>query len=192
MTRPQLACKRGWEGASPLTPRSREYRMEEDLHTICMRSTSDLHMHELRSYVTWANARKGSVVWFGCGKPSALGDGMHAPDDLVQLAEQLANDEAVVAFATSTWRDPELQRRFEDRPAETLAEHGIRVPDGLNIVPVGFGQLGMPSDDFLPFQIRLTKCRTIVVKDENSGMFKTETVCFGFEIVPQPWPGPVG
>jgi hypothetical protein len=32
--------------------RSREHRVEEDLHTICMRYASLLHTHELRCYVT--------------------------------------------------------------------------------------------------------------------------------------------
>jgi hypothetical protein len=110
------------------------------------------------------------------------------PVDLLQRAEDLASSEEVTKFAVACWRDPEVSARFEERPAETLAEFGVELPKGLDIVPLGSGWMGKPGPDFVPFEIRLSRCRTIVVRDPETGRLKLETVCFGFEIVPKVLP----
>src|SRR5918994_5250832 len=110
---------------------------------------------------------------------------MSEPDDLLERAEALAGSEPVTRFAVACWQDPKLSVRFEERPAETLAEFGIELPDGLNLVPLGTGWLGKPGPDFTPFEIRFSRCRTVVVRDPETKRLKTETVCFGFQIVPK-------
>jgi hypothetical protein len=114
---------------------------------------------------------------------------MSEPDDLLERAEALAGSEPVTRFAVACWQDPKLSVRFEERPAETLAEFGIELPDGLDLVPLGTGWLGKPGPDFTPFEIRFSRCRTVVVRDPETKRLKTETVCFGFEIVPKVLPG---
>jgi hypothetical protein len=110
-------------------------------------------------------------------------------DGLLERAEDLANSEAVTRFAVACWQDPKLSMRFEERPAEALAEFGIELPKELDIVPLGTGRLGKPGPDFTPFEIRFSRCRTVVVRDPETGRLRTETVCFGFEIVPKILPG---
>jgi hypothetical protein len=113
--------------------------------------------------------------------------------DLVERAEALAGSEAVTRFAAACWQNPKVAVRFEEQPAETLAEFGIEVPDELDLVPLGTGWLGKPGPDFTPFEIRFSRCKTIVVRDPETGRLKTETVCFGFEIVAKiPPGGPIG
>jgi hypothetical protein len=70
-----------------------------------------------------------------------------------------------------------------------LAERGIEIPDGLDVLPWGPGQtIGMPGPDWQPFEIRLTRCRTVWIRDKD-GKLKSETVCLGIEIVPNQIPG---
>lgn len=118
---------------------------------------------------------------------------MEHANDLLERAEGLANSEATAQFAVAFWNDPAVSERFEQRPAETLAEFGVKVPKELDVVPLGSRTLGKPTPDWTPFQIRFSRCRTMVVRDPDSGRLKTETVCFGFEIVPNHVPGgPIG
>jgi hypothetical protein len=118
---------------------------------------------------------------------------MNAINDLIERAEALAGSEAVTRFAAACWQDPKVGVRFEEQPADTLAEFGIELPDELELVPLGTGSLGKPGPDFTPFEIRFSRCRTVVVRDRETGRLKTETVCFGFEIVPKlPPGGPIG
>jgi hypothetical protein len=114
---------------------------------------------------------------------------MNKRNDVLGQAEELADSQAVIDFAAATWRDPEVAARFEERPAETLAEFGIELPPGVDVVPLGTGQIGMPGPDFEPFQIRFSRCRTVVVRNPRNGKLSTETVCFGIEIVPTRVPG---
>lgn len=109
-------------------------------------------------------------------------------------AEELADSENVARLAAAIWQSPELGRLLAEQPEEILARFDIVLPEAVDLVPLGAGgRLGKPTPDFLPFEIRLTRCRTVVVRDEDSGVFKTETVCFGFEIIPKQLPGgPVG
>jgi hypothetical protein len=105
-------------------------------------------------------------------------------DGLLERAEDLASTEEVTRFAVAFFQDPELSLRFQERPTEMLAEFGIELPEGLDLVPLGTGSIGMPGPDFVPFEIRFSRCRTVVVRDPKTGRLTTETVCFGFEIVP--------
>lgn len=118
---------------------------------------------------------------------------MPTPDELLLRAEELAGSDAMLQLLTATWRDPDVARRFDERPAETLKEFAIEVPKGLDVVPLGTGSIGKPGPDFEPFTIRLSRCRTTYVRDPDSKRLKTETVCFGIEIVRNPVPGgPIG
>jgi hypothetical protein len=100
-------------------------------------------------------------------------------DPVVQRAEELASSEPLLQFAAATWREPAIAVRFEEDPTGTLKEFGVKVPRGLSVVP-----LGQPGPDFVPFEIRFSRCRTFVVRDDETGRLSTETVCFGFKIVP--------
>jgi hypothetical protein len=114
-------------------------------------------------------------------------------EDLLERAEAFADTEELNQFAVAIWRDPELSVRFEERPTETLAEFGIKLPKGLDVVPLGTAWPGKPGPDFTPFEIRFSRCKTVVVRDPKTGRFHTEEVCFGIEIVPVKVPGgPIG
>jgi hypothetical protein len=118
---------------------------------------------------------------------------MERSDDLLARADALADSEAIGRFAVACWQDPKVGGRFEQYPAETLAEFGVEVPEGLDVVPLGSGTLGKPTPDFTPFEIRFSRCRTFIRRDPETGRLSTETVCFGFEIVPKEVPGgPIG
>ena len=118
---------------------------------------------------------------------------MSLSDDLLQRAEAFADTEELHQFVSSIWHDLELAMRFEERPRETLAELGIKIPKGLDVAPLGTGWGGKPGPDFTPFEIRFSRCRTIVVRDPKTGRYHTEEVCFGIEIVPAKVPGgPIG
>ncbi|KGJ71990.1 hypothetical protein GY21_18425 [Cryobacterium roopkundense] len=118
---------------------------------------------------------------------------MESEFDLVLEAEEFAITDPVISLATAIWKDPSVGRRFaEDRDA-TLIEFGIVLPRHLDLVPLGWGgRLGKPTPDYVPFEIRLSRCRTVVVRDADTGRPKTETVCFGIEVVPAHAPPPVG
>ncbi len=109
--------------------------------------------------------------------------------ELLQMAEQFAGDEAVTQLTTDIWRDERLaQRAIKDMPG-LLEERGIKTPDGLDVLPWGPGPtIGMPGPDWQPFEIRLTRCRTVWIRDED-GKLKAETFCMGIQIVPNKIPG---
>jgi hypothetical protein len=113
-----------------------------------------------------------------------MGGVVPEPGDLVGRAENFASTEELTRFVMSCWLDPDLSARFEERPRETLAEFGIKPPEGLDVLPLGTGQLGKPGPGFEPFEIRFSRCKTVVVRDDKTGRLSTETVCFGIEIVP--------
>lgn len=118
---------------------------------------------------------------------------MSPAEDLLQRAEAFADTDELNQFVTAIWRDPELSARFGERPRETLAEFGIKPPRGLDVVVLGTGWTGKPGPDFVPFEIRFSRCRTVVVRDDTTGRLHTEEVCFGIEIVPTKVPGgPLG
>jgi hypothetical protein len=104
--------------------------------------------------------------------------------ELLEQAEAFASTEELTRFAVVSMQDPELSVRLQERPTETLAEFGIQVPKGLDVVPLGTGSIGKPGPDFEPFQIRFSRCKTVVVRDDKTGRLTTETVCFGIDIVP--------
>jgi hypothetical protein len=112
-------------------------------------------------------------------------------DELLGRAEEFASSSQLVDFATHYWRDREFRQRFDERPDDAVAEFGLELPEGLDLRPLGFGRLGKPGPDHVPFQIRLSQCVTWVVRDEN-GLRTTETVCFGLEIIPGEGAGPIG
>jgi hypothetical protein len=109
---------------------------------------------------------------------------MGSTEELLAQAEAFADTEEVTRFAVVCLQDPELNVRLQERPTETLAEFGIQVPKGLDVLPLGTGSIGKPGPDFVPFEIRFSRCKTVVVRDDKTGRLTTETVCFGFEIVP--------
>jgi hypothetical protein len=113
---------------------------------------------------------------------------------LLEQAEKFSRSGRVAKLAVALWRDPELGARFDESPEKVLEEFDVKVPEGLRVVPLGFGELGKPGPDWVPFQIRLTNCRTVYVRDdEPPHKLREETVCFGFEIIPNRIPGgPLG
>lgn len=119
---------------------------------------------------------------------------MDSTDSVMALAEEIAGSDGVTHLAAAIWRDPEIGRRLAEQPEATLREFDITLPESLELVPLGFGRrLRKPAPDFVPFEIRMSRCRTVVVLDKATGIPKTETVCLGIEIIPKPWPGgPIG
>ncbi|KFF58839.1 hypothetical protein JF66_15525 [Cryobacterium sp. MLB-32] len=113
--------------------------------------------------------------------------------DLVSQAEEFAGTDNVIALVKAVWQDPDVGRRLLEQRDETLVEFGIVLPKHLDLVPLGLGRRGgKPTPDFTPFEIRLTRCRTILVRNPDTGLPQMETVCFGIEIVPTKGPPPIG
>jgi hypothetical protein len=147
-----------------------------------------------REFPTWtftpSTANPGARL---SSRGRALGGDVSPSDDLLQRAETFADTEELNQFAIAIWRDPDLSVRFQERPSEALAEFGIKLPKGLDVVLLGTGRPGKPGPDFTPFEIRFSRCKTVVVRDPKTGRFHTEEVCFGIEIVPAKVPGgPIG
>ena len=115
---------------------------------------------------------------------------MEHRESALSQAEEFSISENVTRLATAVWMDPQVGRRFAEEPEVVLKEFGIDLPEPLDLVPLGLGRpLGKPTPDFTPFEIRLSRCRTVVVRDPDTGMLKTETVCFGIDIIPKFLPG---
>jgi hypothetical protein len=115
---------------------------------------------------------------------------MERADDVRAAAEDLASRAEIGTLLGRLSDDAELRGRAEADGAAFLADQGIDVPEGLGI---RFGEklrpdIGHPVPDWEPFSIRLTRCRTFVVRDPGKPPY-TETVCFGIEIVRNPVPG---
>lgn len=97
----------------------------------------------------------------------------------LERAEAFARDLDVLAAwagfeATEGGTIEELNEHFE--------RHGVEVPEGLSVMPLGFSRV--PDIDFVPWTIQLSRCRTSFKSDEPGDPPTQQTVCFGFEIVP--------
>ena len=90
---------------------------------------------------------------------------------LHRLFEQLLRDEKLRAKAVGDFD-------------AVLRSQSVEVPDGLE---VRFMAPSMPGPEWLPFSIRLLRCRKYYRKT-RSGVEEAD-VCFGIEIIPNPVPG---
>ena len=80
--------------------------------------------------------------------------------------------------------DPDFERRFGEDPRVLFQEHGIDIPDELDVrlVTRRRATTFKPGPDFMPFTIELSNCRTFWVSDEPGGTPTLQTVCFGFRV----------
>ncbi|MGD9712359.1 MAG: hypothetical protein AB7V46_09870 [Thermomicrobiales bacterium] len=108
-------------------------------------------------------------------------------DDLYRTALELASKPEFLL----AWNSYEQDTRGKTRFDKHLAGQGLELPEGLQVIPLGFE--GKPGPDFIPWTIRLTNCRTFYVSDEPGEKPREHTVCFGIEILPTRIPGgPIG
>jgi hypothetical protein len=114
-------------------------------------------------------------------------------DALRGRADAFATGPEMTGVLSGLLDDTELRARAERDPAVVLREAGIRLPKALGIKFAKQPKASRPVPGYEFFSIRLTRCRTVWVADEPGGKPKEQTVCFGFEIVPNPPPGgPIG
>ena len=77
-------------------------------------------------------------------------------------------------------------------PKGFLIDAGVPLPDGLDITFMEQPPRAMPGPDFEQYSIRLFNCRTYWVQDKSAPdkprQWITVQVCFGFEIVRNPFP----
>ena len=119
----------------------------------------------------------------------------HERDPLLDAAEKLAGSEAFGALVARLPADERLRRQAEKDPAGLLREHGLELPDELGVRFTSRTDLKAvrPTPDWMPFTLVLTNCRTYWVSDEPGEPPKQQTVCWGFELLPNPLPGgPIG
>jgi hypothetical protein len=116
---------------------------------------------------------------------------------LVNRAEAIAGGEALQGLVMRALGQPRLQEELRRDPSKALADAGVKIPRGMEIKfsPQPRVTGGRPTPDWLPFSIRLTRCRTVWVADpdDDPPIPKQQTVCFGFEIIRhRPPGGPIG
>jgi hypothetical protein len=116
-------------------------------------------------------------------------------DPAVAAAEGLVSHPDVAAMLEQLVADKALQKQALARPEAFLARQGVELPPELS---VKFGpqlkpKLEKPGPDWMPFSIRLTRCRTFWIRDPETKKLREENVCFGIEITRNPIPGgPIG
>jgi hypothetical protein len=108
-------------------------------------------------------------------------------------AEEFASRGDVSQLLQRLVKTPSLQKAALAQPDAFLRKHGIDLPKGFDI---RFGpqlkpRVGKPGPGWEPYSIRMTKCRTFWVQERNKPPHQ-ETVCFGFELIPNRPPGPRG
>jgi len=90
-------------------------------------------------------------------------------------------------------------------PAAWMREQGLKLPKGMQALmtkeisfskPINPLDIGMPGPDWFPFNIKFTNCRTywVAIRDDQGRItgYHEETICFGFELMFNPLPGPLG
>jgi hypothetical protein len=98
---------------------------------------------------------------------------------LLERAEAFARDRDVLA----AWAEFEANEGASlDELTGHFERHGVEIPKGLTVVPLGSS--GIPGPDFVPWTIQLSRCMTFFKADEPGEPPKQQTVCFGFEVVP--------
>ncbi len=113
----------------------------------------------------------------------------------LSAADRFASDARVAALLEQLVAKPSLQKQALARPESFLKRQGIDLPPGLTVQfgPQLKSKLARPTPDWFPFSIRLTRCRTVWIRDPVTQRLRQETVCFGIEITPSPVPGgPIG
>jgi len=77
-------------------------------------------------------------------------------------------------------------------PRGFLVDVGVPLPAGLQITFLEKPPRAMPGPDFEQFTIRLFNCRNYWVQDptepDKPRKWRNVQVCFGYEIVRNPWP----
>ena len=110
-----------------------------------------------------------------------------------EAAEELGRSPELHAAFSEAIADPRLWEQATRDPQAFLSERGVEFPKGLAIEFLDDPLKGRPVPDFEFFTIRLTRCRTFWMKKKNTPGFEEVTICFGWEIVPNPVPGgPIG
>ena len=116
-------------------------------------------------------------------------------DPALVAAEAFASNTDVGQLLQRLVGDRALQKQAVARPEAFLAGQGVELPPELT---ARFGarlkpRLESPDPDWVPFSIRMTRCRTFWIRDPDTKKLRQETVCFGIEITRNPIPGgPIG
>jgi hypothetical protein len=108
---------------------------------------------------------------------------------LLDQATALVDEDALVKATIEVASNEEAWIEANDDPGRYLEQRGIAVPEGLTVRALPWPGFGKPSPDWHPFAVRLTMCKTVWVRDPDSGVLRQEQVCRGFEVIPNPLPG---
>lgn len=113
------------------------------------------------------------------------------PGPALEAAEKLAGSERFASLVARLPADEKLRRLAHEDPARLLRENGLELPPELAVRFTSRTELKVarPAPEWLPFTVRLTNCRTVWVREEPDEPPREQTVCFGFELVPNPLPG---
>lgn len=105
--------------------------------------------------------------------------------ELVQLAEEFAAQESMVLALSAVCRDERTWHEAITDMDAFLQRQGVQVPDDLRVRPLTWPGAGKPAPDFDLFTVRLTRCRTVWVRDPEDRAYREETICLGFEVIPR-------
>jgi hypothetical protein len=113
-----------------------------------------------------------------------------------QLADRWSRSEVFQRAFDRAMTDPDQHRYALEDPNAFLRDAGAPVPPGLEITFLEVPPRALPGPGFEQFTIRLFNCRTFWVRDKPTlgkpGRWSSVQVCFGFEIIRNAGPGPLG
>jgi hypothetical protein len=110
-------------------------------------------------------------------------------DALEKRAARFAESaEFTEAFTAATKNAKTWEKAVAD-PRAFFERREVKIPRGLE-VRLGVPEMRMPAPGMETFRIVMTRCRTYWVKKRNAPGYEQVTICFGFEIVPIPFPLP--
>jgi hypothetical protein len=101
-----------------------------------------------------------------------------------EQATDLAANAELHAVLSRAAEDPDLRAALDEAGPEALAEHGVRVPEDLDVRFFQRQVVVKPGPDYERFSIRLLNCRTVWVKREDGKGYEEVQVCLGFEVTP--------
>ncbi len=105
--------------------------------------------------------------------------------ELIRHAEDFIAQESMALALSAVCRDEEAWLEAGSDIDAFLRRRRIEVPDDLTVRPLTWPGVGKPAPDFTLFTIRLTRCRTVWVRDPSTQRYRKETYCIGFEIIPR-------
>lgn len=110
-------------------------------------------------------------------------------DRFIERAKELVDRPEFYDAVFEVARDEKMWREAVANPDAFLAERIRHIPEDMVVRPIRDWVPGKPGPDWQPYTIRLTMCRTVVVRDPETRKLQKETFCRGFEVTPNPVPG---